>query len=127
MATSCRQRVNDRIDILKSQGKWTEALRGSKSVRDLPRETVLPKVGKNVRGKPVKIPRPIVGYTGFDRMVAAGNVHATDYQKAWDQGLKKVGKNYKSIRASQGEAVSATSSQTKQPYSKHHNYIRPFI
>ena len=62
--------------------------------------------------------RPVVGYTGFDRMVAAGNVHAIDYQDARDSGLHKVDKNYKRIRVSQGEVLSATSSQTKNPYSK---------
>ena len=44
MATSCRNRVNKRIDLLKSQGKWKKSLRGSKSLRDMPRATVLPKV-----------------------------------------------------------------------------------
>ena len=44
MATDCRSRINKRIDFLKSQGTWSQNLRGSKSVKEMPRATVLPVV-----------------------------------------------------------------------------------
>lgn len=77
----------------------------------------------------MKFGNPVVGYAGFDRMVASGNVHAQDYQKARKKGEGIAEKNTQShlIRKKKtGSSISRSSrsyksskkSKKKKKYSK---------
>ena len=73
----------------------------------------------------VKMNRPVVGYSGFDRMIYAGNVNAVDYRKAKDKANNLIDRNKRRrLRRSnaEGKTVSETSTHVarkSQPYSKH--------
>jgi len=79
--------------------------------------------------KPIKIFNPVVGYTGFNRMVASGNVYQKDYQKSRADGfnlvrsnLKKSGKKFLKRGSSLSAKISTSSkksvSSRKRKYGK---------